>query len=140
MNKPTKRISLFLGVSMFAFGTLKFLDPFKLWYTTQIVTSDLPFQQWSYWAGQLGEILCGLVFILLPLFEQRIPTKINKTIFYINNIAIALMMVVAVYVHLHPHVPSDVLPLKIKPPIIPSIFLMISLINIRLYQRKTPHQ
>jgi len=42
------------------------------------------------------------------------------------------MTLTAVYVHLHPNVPADVLPLKIKPPFIPLFFLLIVLSNIIL--------
>ena len=38
-------------------------------------------------------------------------------------------MLTGVYVHLHPNVPANVLPLKIKPPYIPVFFLLIALSN-----------
>jgi len=41
-------------------------------------------------------------------------------------------MLTAVYVHLNPNVPADVLPLKIKPPYIPLFLLVIALTNIVL--------
>tara|TARA_R110002033_G_scaffold37974_1_gene77167 strand:+ start:17080 stop:17514 length:435 start_codon:yes stop_codon:yes gene_type:complete len=139
MKKSVKIISLFLGTSMFAFGTLKFINPFKLWYTTQVVKSELPFQQFSYWAGQLGEIFSGLVFIILVLFQKSIPKKTFELGFTVNNVSIAFMMLVAFYVHIHPNVPNDVLPLKIKPPYIPTFFMILTILNIWMNKRKTTH-
>ncbi|MGR3810341.1 hypothetical protein [Jiulongibacter sp. NS-SX5] len=136
MKKSVKNISIFLGVSMLAFGTLKFINPFKLWYKTQVVTSELPFQQFSYWAGQLGEILSGLALIILVLFQKRIPKKSFYLGFTLINVSIAFMMLVAIYVHTHPDVPNDVLPLKIKPPFIPVLFMVLAILNSWLNKSK----
>ena len=136
MKASVKNISLLLGLSMFAFGVLKFINPFKAWYTQQVVASELPFQQFSYWAGQVGEILLGLGFVLLVLLSKRIPPKAYEFGFMFVNISLAFMMLVAVYVHLHPNVPNDVLPLKIKPPFIPVFFIALSALNIWLKKRK----
>ncbi|MTI38935.1 hypothetical protein [Fulvivirga lutimaris] len=136
MKKSVKSISLFLGISMFAFGMLKFIDPFKSWYTTQVVMSELPFQQLSYWSGQLGEILSGLIFLLLVLYRHKISPKKLTLSLIINNVAIAFMMLVAFYVHIHPNVLNDVLPLKIKPPFIPAFFFALAILNIWLEKRQ----
>lgn len=135
MKKSVQTISLFLGVSMFAFGALKFINPFKLWYTTQVVSSELPFQQFSYWAGQLGEIASGLIFILLVFFGKKNPHTRHRSVFTMTNISVIVMMLVAIYVHLHPNVPHEVLPLKIKLPVIPIFFLIFAIINIWLNEK-----
>ncbi|WNJ17065.1 hypothetical protein [Pontibacter sp. G13] len=130
MKTSVKRISMFLGTSMLVFGILKFIDPFKTWYHTQVVSSGLPLQDFSYWSGQLGEIIVGLLFLyttLLPQSNQR-----TKWIFLTANMLTTVMMLVAVYVHIHPDVPHDVLPLKIKPPIIPLIFGVLPILNVYL--------
>ncbi len=129
MNRISKIISGFLGVSMFMFGILKFVNPFKGWYITQVESSELPFQTLSYWFGQLGEIFVGLLFLLL-VFRSKTFVKAQKTQFFtLANLATVVMMLVAVYVHLHPNVPHDVLPLKIKPPVIPIFFGVLPVVN-----------
>ncbi|UII23366.1 hypothetical protein [Fulvivirga ligni] len=130
MKKSVKVISLFLGVSMFMFGVLKFIDPFKSWYTVQVQSSELPFP--SYWAGQLGEIFSGILFLLLVTRFHSLPAKAFKILFLMDNLLVIIMMVVAFYVHLHPNVPQDVLPLKFRPPVIPAVFLILAVINLVL--------
>ncbi|MFY0687482.1 MAG: hypothetical protein JXQ90_09970 [Cyclobacteriaceae bacterium] len=128
MNKTVKSISGFLGISMFMFGVLKFVNPFKGWYETQVVASQLPLQGLSYWSGQLGEIVVGMVFIFLVYHAKQL--RKYRHLFTVANIGTIVMMVVAFYVHMHPDVPNDVLPLKIKPPVIPLIFAILPALNI----------
>ena len=74
MKKTAAIITAFLGISMFMFGVLKFIDPFKTWYVTQVTKSELPFPSLSYWSGQLGEIVVGLALILTlfpSIFKNR---------------------------------------------------------------------
>lgn len=128
MNKTSKTLSIFLGASMFAFGTLKFINPFKNWYTVQVQQSELPFEQFSYWSGQVGEILVGMLFLFL-VYRGKQVAKYSMWFFLANFLTIS-MMIVAIYVHMHPGVPNDVLPLKIKPPVIPLFFIGLPLLNL----------
>lgn len=123
--KTTKYLTGFLGISMFMFGFLKFFDPFKSWYMTQVVASELPLQSLSYWAGQIGEMAAGavLLWVLWRGFTS------GKMLFYLAHAVIVVMMLVALYVHQHPAVPADVLPMKIKPPFIPATFALLALVN-----------
>ena len=134
MNKISKTISGFLGVSMFMFGILKFVNPFKSWYVTQVETSELPFEQLAYWAGQIGEIVVGAIFLLLVFRRKSLALSVYSQLFTLANVATVVMMVVAVYVHLHPNVPNEVLPLKIKPPVIPVFFGVLPVINWTLFK------
>lgn len=136
MSKSNRIITTFLGVAMFLFGVLKFIDPFKSWYTIQVTKSELPFQQLSYWSGQIGEILVGIIFIYTLIYRSRINPKTAGKLLLAGNALVILMMVVAIYVHLHPEVPEEVLPLKISPPIIPGIFLLVAAWNIFLSKQK----
>lgn len=129
MNKISKAISGFLGVSMFMFGILKFVNPFKSWYIMQVENSELPLQTLSYWSGQLGEIAVGVIFLLLVFRGNMFSKPQYLKLFTLANLATVLMMSVAVYVHLHPEVPQEVLPMKIKPPVIPLFFGVLPLIN-----------
>lgn len=132
MTKTNRIISGFLGISMFMFGVLKFVNPFKSWYSTQIMKSELPFPNLSFWSGQIGEIIVGIVLICILLSGSKLKQNILNKIFSIANGSIIMMMLVAFYVHLHPNVPSEVLPLKISPPIIPGVFMLLAIANIYL--------
>ena len=57
-------------------------------------------------------------------------------IIQLASAAILPMMATAIYVHLQPNVPAEVLPLKIKSPFIPVFFLLLALTNIYLIQVK----
>ena len=112
---------------MFMFGILKFVNPFKGWYTVQVTNSGLG--QLSYAMGIMGEIAVGLTLLVCLIFRPRISIKLYNYLISISFITIIIMMLTGVYVHLHPNVPADVLPLKIKPPYIPVFFLLIALSN-----------
>jgi len=128
--KYIKFISGFLGISIFLFGILKFINPFKSWYLAQI--SDSGLGEFSYTLGILGELSAGAAFILLLMFQTKISVKYLLLIVIIASTIVIVMMLTGIYVHLHPNVPADVLPLKVKPPFIPGFFLVLALINIFL--------
>jgi hypothetical protein len=123
-----KVISLFLGASMFAFGFLKFFNPFKTWYSVQIVSSGLG--RTSYALGIVGELLVGLSFLALILYRKTLSSEAYVYLSVLTSFAVIVMMSTGTYVHLHPNVPAEVLPLKIKPPFIPLFFLAAACINI----------
>lgn len=120
----------FLAISMFMFGILKFVNPFKGWYTIQVTNSDLG--HLSYTMGIMGEIAVGITLFVCLIYSEKISTKLYVILTNVSFITISVMMLTGVYVHLHPNVPADVLPLKIKPPYIPIFFLLIALSNIIL--------
>lgn len=132
MTKANRIITGILGISMFMFGILKFVNPFKGWYSTQVIKSELPFPSLSFWSGQIGEIIIGVLLLYILFFSSKILKNKFNTIFILGNVGIIIMMVVAFYVHLHPNVPADVLPLKISPPYIPGIFLLLAILNLHL--------
>lgn len=135
MNKWMKIATGYLGFSMFMFGMLKFFQPFKGWYTVQITQSELPFSTLSYWSGQLGEIVVGGLFIYFMLRKVKVQNSPYRLLFTLGNMAIVGMMLVAFYVHFHPNVPADVLPLKIKPPFVPGFFMAVALLNLVLLRK-----
>ncbi|HEV8508662.1 MAG TPA: hypothetical protein VGQ53_24880 [Chitinophagaceae bacterium] len=112
------------------FGVLKLVNPFKSWYSVQISKSELG--QLAYTMGRLGEIAIGTTLILCLLYRRKIPTKAYGWRTNASFFTIIIMMLTAVYVHLRPNIPADVLPLKIKPSYIPVFFLLIALSNIVL--------
>ncbi len=115
------RISVVLGLLMFTFGLLKFVNPtIDGWFHVQIQQSHLPHS--AILIGKITEIMTGILF-LLPRFRPW-PAKWEGRILLIACSSLVVEMLVAVYVHLQPGVPPQVLPLGIKPPVIP-IFVML---------------
>ena len=123
-----KVISVFLGGAMFTFGFLKFFNPFKGWYSVQIESSQLG--QMSYALGIIGELVIGMALLGLVRYRSRVSFETYMYVSIVASIAVIVMMSTGIYVHLHPNVPVDVLPLKIKPPFIPLIFLLAAFANI----------
>ena len=67
--KAVRIISAFLGLSIFMFGILKFVNPFKGWYSVQIMNSGM--SESLYWLGIIGEISVGMLFLLSGLFRKK---------------------------------------------------------------------
>lgn len=130
MMKSNKLISGFLGVSMFVFGVLKFVNPFKSWYTVQIASSGLG--SLSYVLGIAGEIVVGLVLVWSVYNHSKVPFARLRWIVLGASLIVMGMMGTGIFVHLHANVPAEVLPLKIKPPYIPGVFFLLGLSNILL--------
>ena len=124
--KGTKAFSISLGFISIAFGLLKFISPFKDWYAEQIKTSGLP--QFMYAPGIIGEIVTGISF-LFP-FTGYLNEKQSRILLMFANISLIILMIAATAIHLIPDVPARVLPLKIKPPIIPLMFLVATIFNL----------
>ena len=115
-------LSLFLGCLMLTFGLLKFLNStIDGWFHVQIQQSHLPHS--AILMGKMAEIMTGILF-LLPRFRPW-QAKWESRILLIACSSLFLEMLVAVYVHLQPGVPSGVLPLGIKPPVIPLSVLLL---------------
>jgi hypothetical protein len=125
-SRLSKVLSLFLGVLMFMFGFLKFFQPFHGWFDIQIQQSHLPRE--AILVGKLAEMLTGVLF-LLPWLRRSLTAKSKDQILLIACIILFTQMAVAVYVHLQPGVPAGVLPLGIKPPVIPVIVLLLGLLT-----------
>ena len=118
-------LSLFLGCLMLMFGLLKFLNPtIDGWFTVQIEQSHLPHS--AILIGKIGEIVTGLLF-LLPRFRPWQPGRKNRILLLACS-SLCLEMLVAIYVHLQPGVPPEVLPLGIKAPVIPLFVLCVDAI------------
>ena len=127
MSRPQiKFVSLLLGVVMFLFGFLKFFEPFHGWFAVQIQQSHLP--QESILAAKLGEMVVGCLFLLAWL-RRSLTTKSRDQILLVACLILVTQMCVAIYVHLQPEVPASVLPLGIKPPVIPGAVLLLALLT-----------
>ncbi len=123
-NKLIKPLSQFLGILMFTFGILKFVQPFRGWFDVQIQQSHLPHE--AILAGKLGEMVVGCLF-LLPWIRGSLFAKYKTEVLLFACANLVVQMCVAIYVHLQPEVPAGVLPLGIKPPVIPIVVLLFAL-------------
>ena len=120
-----KPLSLVLGFLMLTFGLLKVVNPtIDGWFTVQIQQSHLPHS--AIPMGKIGEIMTGLLF-LLPWFRVW-PERWEDRVLLLACSSLLLEMLVATYVHLQPGVPPEVLPLGIKPPVIPLFVLLLDVI------------
>ena len=126
-NKVLKYNSRFLGTVMFLFGFLKFFDPFHSWFHIQIAKSGLP--PLAVPLGMAGEMSIGLGLLLASSFRQRIKNLFAPVVASASA-GLIVNMAVASYVHLQPDVPASVLPLGIKPPFIPLVFMLLAGLNL----------
>jgi hypothetical protein len=123
--KTVKVISIFLGSMSLSFGALKFVDPFRGWYSVQIESSGLP--DLAFTLGIIAELITGTIFLFPFLFSLTDQKKLLALT--LANSSLIIVLTAATIVHLIPEVPASVLPLKIKSPIIPVMFLTIAVLN-----------
>ena len=126
MSRLVRVLSLFLGAIMFAFGVLKFFQPFQGWFDVQIQQSHLP--QQAILAGKLTEMLTGVLFLLPSCLPSLTPRNRNLVLLAACFLLFT-QMAVAIFVHLQPGVPASVLPLGIKAPVIPCTVLVLGMIT-----------
>lgn len=125
-SRLSKALSVLLGIWMLMFGFLKFFQPIRGWFDIQIQQSHLPHE--AILAGKVTEMITGVLF-LLPWLLRSLTAKSKIQILLIACFILFTQMVVAIYVHLQPAVPASVLPLGIKPPVIPVIVLLLGLLT-----------
>jgi len=111
---------------MFMFGFLKFFQPFHGWFDVQIQQSHLPHE--AILAGKLTEMLTGVLF-LLPWLWKSLNAKSKDQLLLVACLILFSQMGVAIYVHMQPGVPASVLPLGIKPPVIPGVVLLLDFLT-----------
>lgn len=122
----TKLLSIFLGVFIFMFGFLKFFQPFYGWFEVQIQKGGLPHE--AILIGKLGEMAVGVLF-LSPWLLRSLDANRKTRLLIVACLGLIVEMLVATYVHLQPDVPPEVLPLRIKPPVMPLFVLALAAIN-----------
>ncbi|SCA56533.1 putative membrane protein [Candidatus Terasakiella magnetica] len=134
-QKAEKILTGFLGGFILMGGSVKFFDPFTTMFASQIAQSELPFPILMKWAGQLGEMSTGALLLALLIFGARILPDLKEKAFYLANLGIVGIMVVAVYVHLHPNVQAEVLPFGSKPPVLTIVIMALAGMNIYLHRK-----
>ncbi len=114
----------------------KFFNPFKTFFLVQFEKSELPFPEMANWMGQFNEIAVGLVLISFVVFPDKWHSKLRLPVFYIANSVLAFILLVSVYVHMHPAVPAEVLPMAIKPPVLSIVMLLMVAGNMYLFRNQ----
>ncbi|MBT3134389.1 hypothetical protein KL866_04585 [Alteromonas sp. ALT199] len=124
-----------LGGFMILGGTAKFFQPFATMFASQIELAGLPLPKLSGIAGQLGEITAGLSYLLILSKDWFISKKAAKIALNTATFLTLAIMSVAIFVHLSPNVPKEVLPFQSKPPILTLVVMAFSL-GIFVYDRR----
>ncbi|MFT5779929.1 MAG: hypothetical protein ACI837_002889 [Crocinitomicaceae bacterium] len=137
MTKSVRIITSILASLMLFAGVVKFFEPIKTNFYFQIRESQLPFPTFSQWAGQFGEIAVGLTLFMLVFFWKKIPSTIGTKVFYISNILVIFILAVTIFVHVHPSVQAEILPMKSKPPFISIFMLLLVGVSLFLHKRAT---
>jgi len=135
MKLPSRIVTAVLGVLMFLPGLNKFFEPAKTKFANQLALSELPFPTVSYWLAIWSEVAVGLTLVILAVVANKLPPALRRNIFYFCHLVIVVMMLVAVYVHLHPDVPAKDLPLA-KAPYMPIAYLFIVGLSIFLNRKR----
>jgi hypothetical protein len=73
-------------------------------------------------------MVTGILF-LLPWIRKALTAKSRDQLLLIACLILFTQMGVAIYVHLEPGVPVSVLPLGIKPPVIPIVVIILGLLT-----------
>ncbi|GAM58562.1 hypothetical protein JCM19231_4234 [Vibrio ishigakensis] len=132
--KSHKILTGLLGAFMLMAGTVKFFDPFTTMFANQIALSELPFPTLSRWAGQLGEMGAGAILLLILIAGSRLSDQLKDLAMLATTSLTTVIMLVAVYVHLLPNVPAEVLPLQSKPPVLTLVILALAWLNAYFYK------
>ena len=130
MNKLLKISIGFTAFFMLVPGLAKLTDKFGSFFTRQIDLANLPFPVLSFWGGLLSEILFGLILFGFLFFSKKCKYKNMKETYIITNLGVAVMMLVALYVHLHPEVPAEILPFEEKAPVLTVTVLVAVVYNL----------
>ncbi|MCK8067695.1 hypothetical protein [Cobetia sp. 1CM21F] len=118
-----------LGAFLLMAGMVKFFEPFRTMFATQIELSGLPFPALARVAGQGGEISAGLLLLAVLLGTRKFTEAQVNTLFTSAVLLALAIMVVAIFVHLSPAVPAAVLPLQTKPPVLTVVIMLLLLLT-----------
>jgi len=119
---------------MFLPGLKKLFEPSKTKFYRQIELSELPFTDFTYWLGISGELVVGLSLVALVIIQRKLKPVTRDLLFYFLHFVTLFILAVAFYVHLHPNVPAEFLPLA-KPPIFPTPYIILACVNLYLYHK-----
>ncbi len=90
-------------------GIEKFFMSIIEMFAQKIALSNLPFLRLFAFAGQAGEITAGIVLFTFFVAWPRLQGRQANRLFALANLLVVISMTIAVYVHLNPDVPAEVL-------------------------------
>jgi hypothetical protein len=137
MKKSVKIITGILGFIMLMPGLAKFTEPFKTFIYKHLTGIGFPFPEVMQYVVKFSEIGVGLLMLFLAFKGASLSKPLRNKMFYLGNLTIIIMMLVAVYTHLHPNVPAEILPMEFKPPVMPISYIVLVLLNIFLNRKTT---
>lgn len=137
MSKHIKTLTIILGFFMLIPGIAKFTEPFKTFIYQHLFIINFPLPNTTQYVVKISEILIGITLLTLAFKKDLFNSNFRKKLFYINHIIIIIMMLVAIYVHMHPNVPAKVLPIEIKAPYMPLFYILLVIINLKLSFKKS---
>jgi len=79
--------------------------------------------------GIAGELAVGITLLYCMIRWNSLGTQYRTWAISAASVAVVIMMVTGIYVHLQPGVPAEVLPMNIKPPYIPGLFMALGMLN-----------
>lgn len=129
MKKSVKIITGLLGFGIFLPGIAKFFEPFKTWIYRQVSITEMPFPEIMQYLVKFGEVGVGVLLLFLAFKGEKLETSIKRKLFHFSNLTVVIMMIVAIYVHFHPDVPAEILPMESKFPYLAILYLGLVAIN-----------
>ncbi|GAA4239489.1 hypothetical protein GCM10022291_34000 [Postechiella marina] len=135
MKKSVRILTGILGFIIFVPGLAKFREPFKTFIYKHLTGIGFPLPNVMQYVVKFSEIGVGLALLFLAFKGNSLSKNLREKIFYLGNLTIIIMMVVAVYTHLHPDIPADLLPLEFKPPVMPISYIVLVFLNLYLYKK-----
>lgn len=140
MKKSVKILTGILGFIMLIPGLAKFGEPFKTFINKHLDIIGFPLPDIMQHVVKFSEIGIGLAMLFLAFKGSSLSDSLRNQVFYLGNLTIIIMMIVAVYTHLHPDVPADVLPMEFKPPVMPIAYIALVVLNLYLYRKANKGQ
>lgn len=125
-------ISLALGAAMLVAGLVKLIEPFASWFTVQISASALAGLSGPLWIA--AEALAGLLFVGAWAL-RGVLARWAVAAWIVGSLLVVATMLLEIYVHVHPDVPHDVLPLGSKRPVLPLFLIALAVVNLNALRR-----
>ena len=140
MKKSVKTVTGILGFFMLIPGLAKFTEPFKTFIYNHLTGIGFPFADQMQHVVKFSEVGIGILMLYLAFKGNKLSTSLRNKLFNFGNLTIVIMMIVAVYTHLHPNVPAEVLPMEFKPPIMPIGYILLVVYNFYLFRSSNEKQ
>ncbi len=136
MKQSVKIVTGTLGFFMLIPGLAKLTEPFKTFIFQHLEIIGFPFPDLMQYVVKYSQIVIGLTLLFLAFKGNSLNLILRNQIFYLANFSVVVMMLVAIYTHLHPDVPAAILPVQFKPPILPFGYIFLVVINFILNRKQ----